>query len=71
MAYMGKTKLNDAIVFNHGSIMLLRPLTPEAEAWCEEHLPEDGPRWGDSWVVEHRYVDSIVEGMREDGLRVT
>jgi hypothetical protein len=59
----------DFAVQNHGSIVLLEPLTDEAIDWCNEHLPEDATRWGrDSYVVEPRYVGAIVDGFTEDGL---
>jgi len=28
---------------NHGSLFLLRPLTPAAKEWMRDHLPEDSP----------------------------
>jgi hypothetical protein len=71
MAHMGLTKLNDAIVWNHGSIVVLRPLTAEAEAWCDEHLPDDCPLWGDGFAIELNYITPILEGMRADGLKVS
>lgn len=60
----------DFIVSNHGSIFLLRPNTPAAREWCEEHLPDDRQTFGGAVVVEHRYIGDIVDGIRADGLEV-
>jgi hypothetical protein len=61
----------DLAVFNHGSLLLLRPLTEAAEAWLEENVHvEDWMRLGPYIAVEHRYVAPIVEGALEAGLVV-
>lgn len=60
----------DAIVSNHGSIFLLLPRSDAARAWVDEHIPDDALWFGNSLAIEARYVAPIVEGMREDGLRV-
>lgn len=60
----------DFVVENHGSIFLLTPLTPSANSWVEEHLPEDRMTFGGSIVVEHRYISDIVHGIQNDGLAV-
>ena len=68
---MAMGQCNDAILWYSGGLAILRPLTDAAVAWCDEHLPEDAPRWcGNSYAVEHRYVGDIVTGMREEGLVV-
>ena len=61
---------SDFVVENHGSIFLLTPLTPYANSWVEEHLPEDRMTFGGSIVVEHRYISDIVHGIQNDGLAV-
>ena len=60
----------DFFVENHFSIFLLRPVSPVAQAWVEEHLPEDRQEFGGAVVVEHRYIVDIVEGIQRDGLAV-
>ncbi len=61
----------DFTVQNHGTIFLLCPATPEAEAWVEENLPEDRMTWaGRDVVIEHRFICSIVDGIQSDGLVV-
>jgi hypothetical protein len=53
----------------HGSIWLLTAVTVAAQDWTAVHIP-DAQMWGASFVVEHRFVDDIVEGIRVDGLTV-
>jgi hypothetical protein len=52
------------------SVYLLRPLTPAAFDWIEEHIPEDAQRLGNAIAVEHRYIGAIAEGILADGLVV-
>ena len=62
----------DFIVENHGSIFLLKPQTPSAISWVEEHIGQDNgyqPYWPPC-VVEHRYIADIVAGIQDDGLAV-
>jgi len=56
---------------NHGSIFLLRPISPAGFAWIEEHLPPDRITFGNAVVIEPRYVWAILVGLQEDGLEVT
>jgi len=58
----------DFSVENHGSIFLLQPLSPAANSWIEENLPEDRLTFGGAVVVEHRYIADIVRGAQQDGL---
>jgi hypothetical protein len=64
----------DFLFQNHGSVCLLQPLTAAGKAWFNEHLPVDNPEtqfFGGSIVIEPRYVPPILEGIRNEGLRVT
>lgn len=58
----------DIQIENHGSIVLLRPLSDEASDWIDEHIPDDALWFAGALVVEPRYVDDIIEGMSADGL---
>lgn len=62
----------DFAVENHGSIFLLKPLTPSAVSWLEEHIGKDNgyQPYFPTVVVEHRYLADIVEGIQNDGLAV-
>ncbi len=63
---------SDFLVENHGSIFLLKPLTPSAIYWVEEHIgPKNGYQpYYSTVVVEHRYIGDIVAGIQNDGLVV-
>jgi len=56
---------------NHGTISLLAPLTAAAEAWIDEHLPEDAQMLGNAIAIEPRYVGDIVAGILTEGLSFT
>jgi len=60
----------DVKIENHGSLVLIRPLTEAASDWLDENISEDAPHFGGAVVVEPRYVEAIVEGMQNDGLEV-
>jgi hypothetical protein len=62
----------DILVENHGSIVLLRPLTDAARLWVEDHIgPDNGyPPYWPTVLVEPRYVAPILKGMWADGLKV-
>lgn len=59
----------DFTVNNQGSIFLLDPISEEAVTWAEDYLT-DAQRFGNTVVVEHRYIADIVEGINGDGLSV-
>jgi len=61
----------DFLVENHGTIFLLQPLTPAANSWVAEHLPEDHMTFGSAVCVEHRFIRNIVMGILGDGLVVS
>jgi hypothetical protein len=55
---------------NHGSICRLRPLTPSAVEWVEDHIGQDSgyqPQWP-TVVIEPRYCEDILSGIALDGL---
>ena len=60
----------DVKIENHGSLVLIRPLTEAGSDWLDENISEDAQHFGAAVVVEPRYVDAIVEGMQNDGLEV-
>lgn len=62
---------SDFLCENHGSIFLLRPVSPPAFAWIEEHLPPDRITFGNAVVIEPRYVWAILLGIQEGGLQVS
>ena len=61
----------DFIACNHGSVWILEALTPAADDWVNEHLPDDVLTWGrNGVVVERRYIDDIIDGIINDGLEI-
>ena len=62
----------DFALENHGSIVLLRPLTKAGIEYVNEYIGKDNgfqPYWP-TVVFEPRYVDQFVDAIREDGLLV-
>jgi hypothetical protein len=59
---------SDFICENHGSIFLLRPISPAAFAWIEEHLPPNRITFGNAVAVDHRCIWTVLVGLQEDGL---
>jgi hypothetical protein len=53
-----------------GSIYLLRPNSAAGHKWIREHTDDEPLMFGDSVVVEHRYIRDIVAGLQTDGLEV-
>ena len=52
------------------TVFLVEDVSPAGADWIAEHLPEDAMTLGKNVVVEHRYIEDIVNGMINDGLRV-
>lgn len=61
---MSNLRLN-LVIENHGSIVLLRPLTSAGRRWLEENTSEEAQWWGGALVVEPRYVEPLVTAFRE------
>ena len=61
---------SDLICENHGSIFLLRPISPAAFLWIHENLPGDRQMFGNA-AVEHRYIWAILDGIQEAGLALS
>ena len=70
-ATSGTSPTADFVCENHGSVFLLRPVSPAALAWIEEHLPPDRITFGNAVVIESRYVWAILVGLQDDGLVVS
>ena len=60
----------DARVENHVSIMLVQPMTSEARDWISENVSDEAMFYGSALVVEPRYIQTLVLGMIEAGLKV-
>jgi hypothetical protein len=60
----------DVLIEDHGTIVLLRPVSSDAFAWQRNKLASDAQYFGNAAVVEPRYVGEILDGMKRDGLAV-
>ena len=56
---------------DHGTLVLVRPLTLDCQAWLQANTAEEGEdmaQWfGGALVVEPRYVDDLVVGLVHAG----
>ena len=52
---------------NHGSIVLVRPLTPDVNEWLEENTADEAQWFGGALVVEPRYLEPLVAGLIDEG----
>jgi hypothetical protein len=71
-AASGSSPTIDFLCENHGSIFLLKPLTPSAISWIEDHIGQENgyqPHFP-TVLVEHRYIADIVDGIQNDDLGV-
>jgi hypothetical protein len=69
-----KTNVPDFSIEGEGrfcTVYLLRPLTPAAFNWIEEHIPEDAQRLGDAIAVGHRYIGPIAEAIIAENMVTT
>lgn len=59
----------DFVLEHQGTIAILRPLTDRAKAWVEDNVSQEGyqPCWP-MLIIEHRYVEAIIDGLLGDGL---
>jgi len=67
----GSSPTVDFLCENHSSVFLLRPVSPAAFSWIEEHLPPDRLTFGNAAAIDHRCIWAILAGLQDDGLVVT
>lgn len=60
----------DFTLSDHGSLCVLTPITEPARDWVDEHIDPDAMMWASGVVVEPRYLQTILDGIAEDGLTV-
>jgi hypothetical protein len=64
-----KKTMADIKISNHGSLFGVRANTERARDWWNGNV--DAPlSFGGAFMVEHRYIDPIIEGMEEEGLEI-
>jgi hypothetical protein len=59
---------SDIRVQDHGSILLVIPVTPASEGWLRDHT--DGTWFAGGLVVEPRYAADLLQGAAADGFRI-
>ena len=61
----------DIWILPQGTLTLVRPLTQRASEWISQHAQDDFQWFGPALVIEHHYLANLLDGMIQDGLRVT
>lgn len=62
--------IHDIAVENHGSLLLVEPLTEAAADWIEQNVQDEAQFWGHKLVVEPRYLHDLLYGIRDAGLLI-
>jgi hypothetical protein len=52
------------------SVYILVPISRKAKSWTKKFLPKNAMTFGDGIVVEWRYIEDIVEGMKDAGMKL-
>src|SRR5258706_14221955 len=59
----------DVEIVNHGSVVAFHLLSQNAKTFVDENVQAEGWQfWGDALCVDHRFAESLAEGMQEHGL---
>jgi hypothetical protein len=61
----------DFTLYNHGSIVVLTPMTKRGRGWVLMNVDDEAQTWGRGVVIEPRSVASILDGLTADGLTVS
>jgi hypothetical protein len=62
---------NDFLVMDHGSIVVIRPLTDGALQWLDDNVAAESWQWlGGSLCVDRRYAAPLIAGIEADGFAV-
>lgn len=64
---MTSTAKPDFEVSGGGSLFILTPLNSDARDHLESNVSEESQWWAGGVAVEHRYIGSLVEALRENG----
>lgn len=63
--------MTDFHFFDHGSIVILKPVSALAQDWVDEHIGDDAQFFGGGVVIEPRYAGDILDGVVADDLTIT
>lgn len=62
----------DVAFEDHGTVVLIRPLSPAAEKWLNDNVQcEPWQKMGNAIAGEPRMVHDVMSGMEADGLHVS
>jgi len=53
----------DVTITDHGSISVVTGITGIGKSHLEDRMPDDAQTWGGGYVVEHRFLDAIVQDL--------
>lgn len=67
---ISRNRPEDFFVQNEGSIFLLHPFTYAAQEWIRDNISPDRMMFGDTVVVERRFILDLIQGILADGLEV-
>ena len=59
--------VDDFTLEDHGSIVLVRPLSDHFAQWLHKSAPEDAQFFGNALAVEPRYVEGFLEAAADAG----
>jgi len=60
--------MTDFIIDTQRSVFAVIPVSDEAKAWIDEHVADDAHWLGNALVVEHRFIDGLIDGFSGDSL---
>lgn len=60
----------DFDITDHGSIVILAPVSTDARDWIDENLDPETQWFGRGAAIERRYFEAIYDGITNDGLTV-
>tara|TARA_R100001086_G_C11631092_1_gene201670 strand:+ start:197 stop:382 length:186 start_codon:yes stop_codon:yes gene_type:complete len=55
--------MKDFTIENQGTLVLFTMHTDEAKQWWKRNVDSNCMQWGNSYVVEHRYAQAIIDGL--------
>lgn len=59
----------DVLIADHGSVMIVTPMTDMAREWVEDNVVTD-QWWGRGFAVEPRFMMDLAAGMEDAGLNI-
>ena len=62
----------DVEFLNHGSVIMVVPVTPVAKEWVADNIALESWQWlGGGFACEPRYAGDLAQGMSDAGLVVS